>query len=194
MSYEFAVLHEQRSVGKAEVVKEGLYYRVTCRYRLPSGEVCRLIIKWPGGWENAGIPVPEGDGFFLTKMIPAKKLPVPDVTVHLIPAGMRPDAPNSSNDRADTEIAEKTAFDQEVSNAEMTATETIAPMLLPVFEDQPFDELDLVEKARSVAVDGQIYITPEDDSELKPESNGTVVGAEDICIDGSFDDSISEPF
>ena len=127
-------------------------------------------------------------------MIPAKKLPVPDVTVHLIPAGMRPDAPNSSNDRADTEIAEKTAFDQEVSNAEMTATETIAPMLLPVFEDQPFDELDLVEKARSVAVDGQIYITPEDDSELKPESNGTVVGAEDICIDGSFDDSISEPF
>ena len=69
MRHEFVVLYEQRPVGKAEVVKDGLYYRVTCRYRLPSAEVCRVIIKWTAGWKNIGIPVPEGDGFILSKKI-----------------------------------------------------------------------------------------------------------------------------
>ena len=193
MRHEFAVLYEQRPVGKAEVVKDGLYYRVTCRYRLPSAEVCRVIIKWTAGWENIGIPVPEGDGFILSKKIPIKKLPVPDMTIHLIPVGIHPDAIERTDDTADAEVTEDPGVAPENSNDETTAVETIEPKILPVFEDQSFDELDLVEEARSVTVDGQIYIALEECSDLKLEPHGAVVGAEDIGIDGGFEDGLSEP-
>ena len=194
MRYEFAVLYEKRTVGKAEVVRQGLYYRVTCRYRLSSDEVCRLIIKWPSGWENIGIPVPEGDGFILVKMIPAKKIPVPDMTVHLMPAGACPDDLDQSENIMDAKVSESDLPEQESVDKDPAVIEKIEPIVLPVFEDLPFDELDQIEKARSITIDEQSFLAfDKNDSDLQQETNGAVVGAKNIGIDGSFEDGSSEP-
>ena len=194
MRYEFAVLYEQRTVGKAEIVKQGLYYRITCRYRLPSGEVCRLIFKWPGGWENVGIPVPEGDGFNLTKKIPVKKIPILDMTVHLMPAEVRPDDLERNENTADPEVPEIDLPEQGSADNDPAVIGSTGPIVLPVFDDLPFDALDQIEKARSVTIDEQSFLAfGKDDSDLQQETDGTVIGAEDIGIDGSLDDVLSEP-
>ena len=193
MRYEFAVLYEQSAVGKAEVIREGLYYRITCRYRLPSSEVCRLVIKWPGGWENIGIPVPEGDGFILTKKIPVKKIQILGMTVHLIPAWISPDDLYQIENIEDDEGSERDLSEQEIINNEPDAIENVEPVRLPVFEDRPFDELYLIEKTRGITAEGQSFlIFDEDDSDLQQETNGAMVGAEDIGIDGSLNDVLSE--
>ena len=194
MKNEFAVFYGQTAVGKAEIIRQGLYYRISCRYRLPSNEICRLIIKWPGGWENAGIPVPEGDGFILVKKIPVKKLPDEDMSIHLFPA----EADSCGQEqRVDIEADEAATPEETVSEdpgAISVTQEQREQEYFEVHEDQPFDQLDRLDTARTVTVDGQTFISFEAvDSELKQEPDGTMIGAEDICIDGSFEDTVSDP-
>jgi len=187
MKEEFSVLYDRTPVGKAEVIRQGLYYRISSRYRLSSGEVCRLIVKWPGGWENIGIPVPEGDGFSLVKKVPVKKIPEADVSFQLIPAGTDPVEPEQ---RKDTAEDSKEEVILSVSTDEMTKdTER-----RPISEDQPFDDLDRLENARLDTADGQAYaVFDEEISQLQPETDGTVVGPEDIGIDRGGEDPFSEP-
>ncbi len=63
-----------RSIGVAQVRREGLYYCFDCRCRL-SGEVLyRLTVRCGERTENLGIPVPEGGRFVLRTRIPVKRL------------------------------------------------------------------------------------------------------------------------
>ena len=190
MKEEFSVLYDRTPVGKAEVIRQGLYHRISCRYRLSSGEVCRLIVKWPGGWENIGIPVPEGEGFLLVKMVPVKKIPEADVSFHLIPAQKDP---AEADHRKDTGASETQVMHAEVPQQEPVDEETKGPERRPIREDMPFSELDRLENARLDAEDGQAYAVFEDGiSELQPEPDGTVVRAEDIGVDGSGEDAVPE--
>lgn len=194
MKEEFALLYDQSTVGKAEVLRQGLYYRISCRYRLPSGEVCRLIIKWPGGWENVGIPVPEGDGFAIVKRIPVKKIPEKEISFHLIPAATDPsDAEHGEDVRPDT-IADEDGSGADTLSPILSEEGTAEPERILINEDQPFEALDRLEDARAATVDGQVYAVFEGGtSQSQFETDGTMVGAEDVGIDRSADDLISEP-
>lgn len=70
----YPVSYQGKPVGKVQVLRKGLYYSFHCRCRMESDIVCRLIAKWANGWENLGIPVPEGDGLELNRRLPAKRL------------------------------------------------------------------------------------------------------------------------
>lgn len=74
MEGNYPVFYQGRPVGKVQVMRKGLYYSFHCRCRMESGVVCRLIAKWADGWENLGIPVPEGDGLELNRKLPAKRI------------------------------------------------------------------------------------------------------------------------
>lgn len=193
MKEEFAVLHGDIPVGKAEVVRQGLYYRISCRYMLRSGELCRLIMKWPGGWENIGIPVPDGDGFTLVKKVPVKRIFGSDLSLHLLPVGIKGVEIENEMDRP-TAIAQVTKeIDENVSSPVHVAEEAVDTERRSISEDQPFEDLGRLERARLDTIDGQAYaVFEEPRSEIQQETNGTVVGAEDIGIDGRSEDTLLE--
>lgn len=63
------ILLWDKVVGKAEVSREGLYYRFRCRCQLAEDAVCRVT----AGKENLGILVPCGNGFELDTKLPVKR-------------------------------------------------------------------------------------------------------------------------
>lgn len=71
---DYAVAFGEKSVGKAQVEKQGLYYHVVCRCRLSGEVMCRLEVSCGERRVNLGILVPEKDGFGLETRFPAAKL------------------------------------------------------------------------------------------------------------------------
>lgn len=74
MEGEYDVCLDREAVGKVQVSRKGLYYRIICRCRLSGDSICRLAVKNGEIQESLGIPVPVGDCFLLEKMIPVKKI------------------------------------------------------------------------------------------------------------------------
>ncbi len=74
-----------QAIGQAEIVKEGLYYRFTCRCRLSGEVVYRLQARCGEMTENLGIPVPEGKDFVLRTRLPIKRLGEGSITVIATP-------------------------------------------------------------------------------------------------------------
>ena len=62
-------------IGKAEVRREGLYYRFRCCCNLTGEVMYRICITCDGITENLGIPVPEGGAFQLCKKLPVSRFP-----------------------------------------------------------------------------------------------------------------------
>ena len=61
-------------MGKAQVLRQGLYYAFRCRCRLPEGEVFRLCVTCGERKENLGVVIPMDGGFGLDTKIPVKRL------------------------------------------------------------------------------------------------------------------------
>ena len=74
MEGTYPVVFGQATVGKVQVIRQGLYYRFICRCRMSGDVVCRLEVKCGDSWENLGVVVPMDDGFGLDKKIPCKRL------------------------------------------------------------------------------------------------------------------------
>lgn len=62
------------TVGKAEIERQGLYLRISCRCRFSGAVIYKLLLRCGSGEENLGVLVPEGDGFCLSTRIPVKRL------------------------------------------------------------------------------------------------------------------------
>ena len=70
----FDIILGTESIGKAQVEKEGLYYRITCRCRL-SGEVpYKVHAVCNEKCEDLGLLVPQSGAFTLTTRLPIKRL------------------------------------------------------------------------------------------------------------------------
>ena len=79
----YEVRFGNKSVGKVQLLREGLYIHVICRCMMPGREIFRLYIIQEDRRESLGVLVPEGDGLILNKRIPAKRFAggVPAFTV-----------------------------------------------------------------------------------------------------------------
>ena len=64
-----------RLVGRMEVTQEGLYYRFSCRCRIPEGQVHRLGVRCGGGYAELGVCVPVEGGFGLERRLKCKQFP-----------------------------------------------------------------------------------------------------------------------
>ncbi len=62
-----------QAIGKAQVTRQGLYYRFSCCCRLSGGVVCKVLVRCGGVSENLGILAPEGEGFSLVTRVPVKR-------------------------------------------------------------------------------------------------------------------------
>ena len=61
-------------MGKVQLIRQGLYWRVICRCQCSNDLVRRLYAVWDDCRENLGVLVPEEDGFRLDRRIPVKRL------------------------------------------------------------------------------------------------------------------------
>lgn len=72
-------------VGQAEVIKEGLYYRFSCKCTPPDEGVYRIIVSDGENTKDLGICVPTGEWFCLVSRVPIKYLPGERLEFTLIP-------------------------------------------------------------------------------------------------------------
>ena len=84
MDKTYEVDFANRAVGKVQVSRKGLYYRISCRCRIGSDILCRLYAVCGEKRENLGIVVPVDGGFGLETSIPVKKLGEGDLSFHLV--------------------------------------------------------------------------------------------------------------
>lgn len=66
----YDIFRGEDKIGKAEVKKEGLYYRFRCTCELTGEVMYRITVSCGDRTENLGIPAPSGDCFYLQKKLP----------------------------------------------------------------------------------------------------------------------------
>lgn len=81
----YEVFFGQETVGKVQVIRQGLYYRFICYCKLSGDVVCRLGVRCGEKTENLGVVVPMGDGFGLDKKLPVKHLGEGKMEFYLMP-------------------------------------------------------------------------------------------------------------
>ena len=81
----YDIYMDAQSVGQAEVIKEGLYYRFSCKCRLPDEGIYRITVTDGNNTKNLGICVPAGDLFCLTTRIPKKHFSGENLKFSLVP-------------------------------------------------------------------------------------------------------------
>lgn len=84
-------------VGKAEVIKEGLYYRFSCQCTPPDENVHKILVSDGQNTKDLGICVPTGEWFCLVSRVPVKHLPGENLQFTLV-----------SKDKRDTIVPVKT--------------------------------------------------------------------------------------
>lgn len=68
----YPILYNNMPVGFAEIAKEGLYYRFSCKCKLPGSAVYRVIVSNENAIRNLGVCVPDKEGFVLKTRVPKK--------------------------------------------------------------------------------------------------------------------------
>ena len=72
-------------VGQAEVIKEGLYYRFSCKCMPPDEGVHRIMVSDGNKTKDLGICVPTGEWFCLVCRVPVKYLSGGALNFTLVP-------------------------------------------------------------------------------------------------------------
>ena len=85
MTMDYGVYFGDKSVGKAQVTEQGLYYHVVCRCSL-SGEVMyRLEVSCGEKRENLGVLVPGENGFGLDTRFPISRVGRGELSFRVMP-------------------------------------------------------------------------------------------------------------
>ena len=74
MTVDYPIYKGHTQLGKVQLLKEGLYYKLCCRCRSPGDQIYRLTAAVGGRHISLGILAPTGDGFGLDRRIPVKHL------------------------------------------------------------------------------------------------------------------------
>lgn len=85
MRMDYGVSFGEETVGRAQVIRQGLYYKVICRCRLSGGVICRLEVSCNGRTVNLGILVPVENGFGLETRVPVSRLGEGEMTFRVLP-------------------------------------------------------------------------------------------------------------
>ena len=81
----YDIYKDGNKIGKAEVSREGLYYRFRCNCDLPDEKIYRLTVTCGGKTESLGIPIPNGDTFWLSTRLPVSKFSGDEPHFYAIP-------------------------------------------------------------------------------------------------------------
>ena len=89
---EYEIMLGDKSVGKAGVSREGLYYRIRCRCSLSGETVCRVLVRCGNREEHLGILVPQDGEFGLETRVPVKKIGEGSLAFSVVPRHRAPEA------------------------------------------------------------------------------------------------------
>lgn len=81
----YDILMNTQVVGQAEVMKEGLYYRFSCKCTPPDDTAHKIIVSDGNNTKDLGICVPTGEWFCLVSRVPIKYLPGENLQFTLVP-------------------------------------------------------------------------------------------------------------
>jgi len=70
----YEIQQGDKLLGKVNVTREGLYYRISCRCQLPGEGMHHLVLRCGGREINLGICVPMEGSFGVEKKIPCKSV------------------------------------------------------------------------------------------------------------------------
>lgn len=76
----YEMFWDNRQVGTASVVKEGLYYLFHCECSLPKNDIYKISVSDGTSVINLGICIPEKEKFILKTKIPVKYLSIDKIT------------------------------------------------------------------------------------------------------------------
>ena len=156
MSETYDITYDGAHVGNAKMKKQGLYYSISCRCRLPDAGLYRIHAIAGGRREDLGICVPMGDAFGMDKMIPVKYLGEEGVFFELHPKDWLPEYPKVTEL---TESGEQPEPVEQVCEPPMEEADNCdGETFIPVQEEEPFDYLDRLEDAVLAVRDDQIGI------------------------------------
>lgn len=102
MDGNYDIFRGGEKIGKAQIKKEGLYYRFRCCCALTGEVIYRLTATCGGKTENLGILIPDGDAFRLEKKLPVSRFPMGEPVIQAVPgnpdktglfAPVKPDEP-----------------------------------------------------------------------------------------------------
>ena len=85
MDQHYDVFLGDKSVGNAQVAREGLYYRIRCSCHLSGETICRVLVRSEMTEESLGILVPKDGDFYLETRLPVKKLGTGDFRFLVVP-------------------------------------------------------------------------------------------------------------
>lgn len=88
MDGSYDIFRGNEKIGKAQVTREGLYYRFRCVCSLTGEVVYRLIVTCAEKTENLGILLPDGDVFRLEKRIPASRFQTGKLIIKAVPGNL----------------------------------------------------------------------------------------------------------
>lgn len=74
MEITHPIMLEDRSVGMAEVNREGLYYHFRCICCLPKDHRYMILVNCGGMQQSLGVCTPREDGLGLEKRLPVKRV------------------------------------------------------------------------------------------------------------------------
>ena len=126
MEGNYTVSFGNQTVGKVQVLRQGLYYRFVCRCSLSGDVVCRLKVVCGGREESLGVVVPMDGGFGLDTKLPVKRLGEGKLEFYLAPKG--------------------------VASVEREAP---AGQFVPIYPDEPFAYIARLKKAFFAIQNGQ---------------------------------------
>jgi len=95
----YEIVFRNKTVGKAEVKKEGLYYKITCVCKPPNQKLHRIIVSDGITERDLGICVPDESGFSLTTRVPIKHIQGDNLSF-----SMKPHGENSADSQKQVEM------------------------------------------------------------------------------------------
>ena len=89
---QYEIMLGDKSVGRALVSQEGLYYRFRCSCNLSGETLCRIMVRCGNRMENLGVLVPKDGEFILETRIPVKKIGEGQISFSVAPRHRTPEA------------------------------------------------------------------------------------------------------
>lgn len=102
MDGNYDIFRGGEKIGKAQIKREGLYYRFRCCCAITGEVIYRLTATCGEKTENLGILIPDGDAFRLEKKLPVSRFPKGEILIRAVPgnsdriglfAPVKPDEP-----------------------------------------------------------------------------------------------------
>ena len=176
MADTYEIQYQGKAVGAVRTEKQGLYHCFHCRCSLPDDGMYRIHAIAGDRREDLGICIPVEGKFGMDKKIPLKRLGDGEVAFQLVPKDWEPEKTVMAREPEQAVQEESVAvLEQErvIPSEPVIAPEPILPeeavqaetvssiaepaeqVFVPVSEEEPFEQLDMLENAVMEVRDGR---------------------------------------